>query len=215
MQRAFQFSPILSTLWKLLHFWTLKHTHYEVLHFSYLACSLPPQAMSSLDLISHGRVKLGQQVPERIAKQRLGAAGNVSGISVGGILSLGVNPKMTLLHARWIHTCNPSSSHRPSPWRPQAECQVSPPFHRVSINGCWAPHRHQGSVSVTDTCHHAIPLGETHHVGLEMTRSICSISSYLPPAKQNLLRITGKETQGSSPLRMLGPTRIWETQCQD
>lgn len=112
MQRAFQFSSILSTLWKLLHFWTLKHTHYAVLHFSHLACSLPPQAMSSQDLKSFGRVSLGQRVLERISKQRLGGAG-ISGISVGGILSFGVHSKMILPRAGCIHKCNPSSSHPP------------------------------------------------------------------------------------------------------
>lgn len=139
MQRVFQFSPILSTLWKFLHFWALKHTHSAVLHFSHLACSLPPQAMSSLDLISCGRVSLGQRVLERVSMQRLGGAGITSGISAGGILSFGVHPKITLPCAGWIHKCNPSSSHPTGPWRSQAGCQVSPAFHRVNISVCWAP----------------------------------------------------------------------------
>lgn len=125
--------------------------------------------MSSLDLISCGRVSPGQRVLERISKCRLDDAGIMSGISVGGILSFGVHLKMALPRAGWIHKCNPSWSRPPGPWRPRAECKVSPPFHRVSINGCWAPRRHQGCVSITDTCHRAIPLGETHHVALEIT----------------------------------------------
>lgn len=75
----------------------------------------PPQAMSSLDLISCGRVSLGQRLLERISKQRLGGAGIMSGISVGGILSVGVQPKMTLPYAGQIHNCNPSSSCLPGP----------------------------------------------------------------------------------------------------
>jgi len=68
-----------------------------------------------------------------------------------------------------------------------------------------------GSVSIIETCHHAVPLWEMHHVvGLEMTRSMCFFTCYPPPAKQNLSRSMGEETQGSSRLRMLGPHRSLE-----
>lgn len=70
---------------------------------------------------------------------------------------------------------------------------MSPPFHRVSISGCRAPHRHQGSVSTTETCHHASPLGETHHVALEIT-----IPSALASATHltKLFKVWGRRNPG-------------------
>lgn len=67
--------------------------------------------MSSLDLISCRRVRSGQRVPEQISKEKMDAEGIMGGISAGGTLSFGIHPKTPLPGARWIHRCDPSSSH--------------------------------------------------------------------------------------------------------
>jgi len=71
--------------------------------------------MSSLDLISCSRVRLGQRVPERISKEKSGVSGISGGISVDGTLTFGVHPKTPLLGAGQIHVHDPHSGHPPGP----------------------------------------------------------------------------------------------------
>lgn len=170
--------------------------------------------MSSLDLISCGRVRLGQQVPESISKEKSGAAGIVGRSSVGGTLSIGIHPKCC---CRLLDGSTRVAQVPVTPQGPrglQAEPWVSSLFARVDVAAepCVGT---AGSMSIIKTCHHAVPLWENTMWAWRWAMLICSITCYPPPAKQNLWRSRGKETEGSSPSRMLGPDRRWKARRQD
>lgn len=120
--------------------------------------------MSSLDLISRRRVRLYQLLLERITKKS-GAVGIAGGSSVGGTLSFGVHPKMSLLGARQICTCDPNSSCPPGPWGSQAEWHALS-LSRGQCHGATEPHVDTtSSMSIIKTCHCSFPLWEIHCVG--------------------------------------------------
>lgn len=169
--------------------------------------------MSSLDLISRGRVRLGQHEPERISKEKLGAAGSTGWQFSRWHPFLWVCPKMLLPGARRMHTCDQSSSRPPGPQGSQAEQQVSSFFPSVNVMAAEPRVGTASSVSIVETSHHAFPLWEIHWAWRWL--GPCAPLPAAPHLPNILWRSTEEETQESSPSRMSGPHRSWEAQSQD